>query len=161
MASMMKRNLYQWLEFLFIAGGAVFAWSTIVRQFMDFYAVEGTVFKIAQCQTPNPVTTMCFYGGLGFLVALVWSILLLRRQSTVTRSQRIHLVWFLVLGTLFAWSVVSYEWWQIQQAAGQPVPGCSGLMTSILDSPCFYGANAFLLALLSGWLLELGHNHEA
>lgn len=139
-------------QIFFLICGSLFAWYIIVREFINFYANEGTIFKVADCVYTNPVTTPCFYGGVGFLVALGWVFYLLKiNDKTKQIKARFKHTLFLFGGTLFAWGVVTWEWWKIKQAAGQPVVGCSGLMTSIFDSSCLYGASFFLLSFLLGW----------
>lgn len=130
--------------------GTVFAWYIIIREFINFYANEGTIFKVTDCVYTNPVTTACFYGGIGFVVALGWAIYLFKKHEY---KGRLYHTIFLLGGTLFAWSVVAWEWWKIKQAAGQPVVGCSGLMNSIFDSSCLYGASFFLISFLVGWYI--------
>ncbi len=151
---MKNSKVIKWLQILFLLGGTIFAWQTIIREFINFYATEGTIFKVTDCVYTNPVTTPCFYGGLGFLVALFWTWYILNISIKAQQiKQRFFHTLFLLGGTLFAWSVVAWEWWQLKQAAGQPVVGCSGLMTSIFDSSCLYGASFFLAALIVGGII--------
>lgn len=149
-----KLKLLKNSQMLSLLAGTLFAWYIIIREFINFYANEGTIFKVTDCVYTNPVTTPCFYGGVGFLVALGWAIYLLKINDKPKQIKgRLQHTLFLLGGTLFAWGVVAWEWWQIKQAAGQPVVGCSGLMNSIFDSSCLYGASFFLLSLLFGWLI--------
>ncbi len=147
-------KLLQGTQIFLLAAGSLYAWYIIIREFINFYANEGTIFKVTNCIYTNPVTTPCFYGGLGFLVALSWAWYIWSITDQVKDlTMRIWHTWFVLGCTIFAWSIVSWEWWQIKQAAGQPVAGCSGLMTSIFDSSCLYGASFFLLSLLTGWYI--------
>lgn len=151
---MNKLKLLKGGQIFFLICGTLFAWYIIIREFINFYANEGTIFKVVDCVYTNPVTTPCFYGGVGFLLALGWGLFLLKvNDKNEQIKARLKHTLFLLAGTLFAWGVVAWEWWQIKQAAGKPVVGCSGVMTSIFDSSCLYGASFFLLSLLAGWLI--------
>lgn len=131
-----------------LLGGTAFAWYTVYTDFARFYGLEGTIFKIEDCIFPNPVTTPCFWGAWAFLIALIWSFRILRAKSAVLRSQK-HLVWFLIAGTLFAFSNFGYGLVKFFANAGKPTIGCSGqLVTNPLATPCFIGALFFLVALI-------------
>ena len=152
--NMNNKKITPILQLIILLGGMIFAWTTVIKEFINFYASEGTIFKVVDCVYRNPVTTPCFYGAVGFIVIIVWGLSIWRQTEQVKKiKQRLYHTWFLLGGTLFAWSVVTKEWWQIKQAAGVPVVGCSGLMTSIFDSTCLYGAMFYTLALLLGWYL--------
>jgi len=142
------------VQLLVLCGGMIFAWFTVIRELINFYTTEGTIFKIADSVYRNPVVTPCFYGAVGFIVIIVWAFFIWREFDE--SKQIIHRKWHTLLllgGTLFAWSVVTWEWWQIKQAAGAPVVGCSGLMDSIFDSTCLYGALFYTLSLGIGFYL--------
>jgi hypothetical protein len=142
------------LQLIILLGGMIFAWSTVIREFINFYASEGTIFKVVDCVYRNPVTTPCFYGAVGFIVIIVWALFIWRQSDLVKNiKQRKWHTLLLLGGTLFAWSVVTWEWWKIKQAAGAPVVGCSGLMTSIFDSTCLYGALFYTTALFLGFYI--------
>lgn len=150
----MKR--WYWLQTVVLGGGTLFAWWTVAQDFSRFYRYEGTIFKLRDCIVPNPVTTPCFWGAIAFLVALIWSVRLLRASDTIARvrSER-RLRWLLVAGVLFAWGNVAYVVYNFYTPQGTKT-GCSGLATSNpFTTPCFIGAVIYLLALLvSLWVLR-------
>ena len=106
--------------------GTVFAWVTIILDFLRFYNTEGTIFKLEHCIIPNPVTTPCFYGAFAFALGI-----------------------FLTGGSIFAWTnflLLAYDFYHTP--IGQGV-GCSGVPTSNpFVTPCFVGAVLFLVSLI-------------
>ena len=54
--------------------GTVIAWSTVTLGFIRFYRAEGTLLKFTNCALPNPLTTLCFYGAIAFVLALLWAV---------------------------------------------------------------------------------------
>jgi hypothetical protein len=138
-----------WLLPLTLAAGTIFAWYTIWNDFQRFYLNEGTVFKINDCISPNPVTTPCFYGGIAFAIALVWSIILVKKSNENFHSGLQKLVWLLVASTVFAWGNFLYEVGKFVNRGSKPAIGCSGqLVTNPLYTPCFVGAAIFLICLI-------------
>ncbi len=143
----------EWYRFqtLVIAAGTAFAWYTVLRDFARFFDLNGTVFKIKDCVVmPNPVTTPCFWGAIGFLIALVWSIKIARKSDEQNKlKQEKYLTWFLIGGTIFGWSNVAILIQRFLASHGKPTIGCSGqIMTSPFTTPCFYGSSFYLLALI-------------
>lgn len=142
-----------------LLAGTLFAWFTIITDFLRFYATEGTFFKIADCVYPNPVTTPCFYGGFAFAFALIWAVKLLGADTETLKRGEKHLTWFLVGGNIFAWSNflnLVYHFYNVP--LGQGV-SCSGVPApSPFATPCFYGSVLFLLSLFATgifvWLLK-------
>ncbi|MEK7584694.1 MAG: hypothetical protein AAB490_05605 [Patescibacteria group bacterium] len=130
--------------------GTLFAWWTVVQDYLRFYNYEGTLFKIEDCIFPNPVTTPCFWGAWAFLIALVWAARIQRNALVPKTSQR-NLVYFLVAGTLFAWFNNVRGLMSFYGASGAPVVGCSGqLVTNPYTTACFIGASLFLASLVVG-----------
>jgi len=144
----MMTKIY-WVQAGALLIGTVFAWTTAVVDFLRFYEAEGTLFKLADCAYPNPVTTPCFYGAIAFAVALVWSIRLLKKEGEVRRKSEKHLMYLLVAGTIFActsFGSLAYNFYTA--LPGQGI-GCSGVPTvSPFTTPCFFGASLFLLGLI-------------
>jgi hypothetical protein len=140
------------LQILVLLAGTLFAWYNVVINFLKFYAAEGTLFKLQNCTIPNPVTEPCFYGAIGFLVALVWAIAIYN-QPTKTHSQD-YLWWFLGAGTIFAWFNVAKEFVKFYAPHTGAVLGCSATpITNPFLTPCFTGASIFLLAtILAGYI---------
>jgi hypothetical protein len=132
--------------------GTLFAWFNVIKNFIRFYQLEGTIFKVTDCAIPNPVTEACFYGAFAFLVALIWSIVVLRRGLGQTAKLQHYLWLFLSAGTIFAWYNVAREFVAFYSVRSGPALGCSATpITNPFLTPCFTGASIFLLsAILSG-----------
>lgn len=144
----MLRRLFQ-LQIAVLAVGVVFAFYTIVTDFMRFYNYEGTLLKIKDCIVPNPVTTPCFYGAFAFLIALIWSWRLYKKTGPLQARGQKYLTWFLVASNLFAWGNFSRVAISFYQSAGHATKGCSGVLTTNpFTTPCFIGSAIFLLALI-------------
>lgn len=146
---MKKVRFWYWVQTIVLLGGTIFAWITVVRDFQRFYGYEGTIFKISNCVVPNPVTTPCFYGAFAFLIALIWSIKLLRQNDPSRRltSQR-RLRWLIVASVLFAWGNFAYVAYKFY-APQADHKGCSGIAVSTpFITPCFFGSVIFLIALV-------------
>ncbi len=153
-------------QILFLLSGAIFAWNSTIQNFIRFYGYEGTIFKIKDCFIPNPVTEPCFYGALGFLIALLWSIYIYRnRNKAKTTKYQHYLWWFLAAGTIFAWYNVAKEFIAFYGAGNGPVLGCSATpITNPFLTPCFAGASIFLLGTIVAGIIysqqknKLNHN---
>lgn len=134
--------------------GTLFAWYTVVTDFIRFYQVEGSIFKIQNCLAPNPVMTPCFYGAWAFLIALIWSFMILKMPEAKQKVQEKRLLILLIAGTLFAWGNFSWGLVKFIQANGQPSVGCSGqIVTNPFATPCFIGALFFTGGLLTSLLI--------
>lgn len=138
------------------AGGAIVAWVDIITQFSRFLSYEGTVFKVQDCVVPNPVTTPCFYGGFGFLIALIIAILFFKKNP-VKKS----LLWYttyLLAGSIFAWSFAGPDLIHFfNSPTGAQTIGCSGMViTNPFSTPCFMGASLFLLSFIASLVILLG-----
>lgn len=132
----MKKKI-EFLINIILVGGSTFAWTTVYYDFLRFQKIYGTIFRISGCTTPNPIMTPCFYGAIAFVICLILSI---------TKKYK-YLFWLLIGGTIFAWSNFSYEAYKFYWGTG-PKVGCSGALTdNIFNTPCFYGAVIYLLAL--------------
>jgi hypothetical protein len=142
------KKLFTWQTILLLAG-TLFAGYNVVKNFITFYGFEGTIFKIQDCVIPNPVTQACFYGAVGFLIALIWSISLLQKP---TNTKQHYLWWFLSAGTIFAWYNVTKEFILFYSTRSGPALGCSATpITNPFLTPCFTGATIFLItAILAG-----------
>lgn len=132
--------------------GTLFSWYTVVTDFIKFYAVQGNLYQVTNCYIPNPVTTACFYGAWAFLAAFIWSIYIYRSALDKQLMLMKRLVWFLVAGTIFAWTnftilLVRF----LNTPVGEPTVGCSGQLTSNpFTTPCFIGSVIFLISLVIG-----------
>jgi hypothetical protein len=140
---------------VFLVIGAAIAWSTSVVALTRFYGSEGTLLRFDNVGVPHPVTSPCFWGAVGFVVALAWSGSLyarIRRANPVGGYQMLG--WFLVGCVLFGWSVVGYESWRLNHSDTGSIIGClASPMTSIFQSPCLYGSSMYLAALVAAYLV--------
>lgn len=145
--------LAHWLraQTALLAAGTAFSWYTVIVDFRRFYSYEGTLFKIKDCIVPNPVTTPCFYGAIGFAVALVWSIAILRKNDEAKR--RVHQMWmtlFLLGGTIFGSVNTGLVLWRFYTPHEGLAIGCSGIpTTNPFTTPCFIGTMLYLLSLIA------------
>lgn len=147
-----QQRLFQ-IQTGLLAAGTIFAWYNTIKNFIRFYGYEGTLFKIQDCVIPNPVTEACFYGAVGFLIALIWSIYIYSHQDKEVgwKSQH-YLWWFTSAGAIFAWYNVAKEFVAYYSAGSGLAIGCSATpITNPFLTPCFTGATIFLLtAIISG-----------
>ncbi|MFA7302399.1 MAG: hypothetical protein WC030_01485 [Candidatus Paceibacterota bacterium] len=125
--------------------GTVFAWSKLIPQLTNFYALYGTFFRVSDCVVPNPFVTACLYGSLAFIVALFWSV---RVYVAPSYTSERYLRNFLVFCVAFAGSVVlseagEYYHWYSSTVSVTCSPGVSPLAT-----PCFTGLIFFLITCL-------------
>ncbi len=150
------RSWYR-LQLAAITAGMLFAWYTVITDFMRFYDFHGTLFKIRDCIIPNPVTTPCFWGALGFVLAFIWALHRLRKQDQQgSRPRQGFLALYLLGGTIFGWSNVGILIARFIASEGKPTVGCSGqLMTNPLTTPCAYGAELYFVSLVIASLIYL------
>lgn len=145
-------NLKRWLivQTSLLAAGTLYTWYTVVQDFRRFYSYEGTLFKIQDCIVPNPVVTPCFYGAIGFFVALLWSVAILRKRDEVRR--RVLQTWlalFLLAGTIFGAVNTGLVMWRFYTPHEGLAIGCSGVPTdNPFTTPCFIGTSDYLLSFL-------------
>lgn len=143
------------LQTLILAGGVVFSWSRVVIQLQTFYARYGTFFKFNDCAIPNPLVTACFYGAVAFVVALVWSGLILQSEVFVLKNER-YLRNFLLFGVCFAATVLTYEFlafYKIIKTSGKIISCTPGVFP--LYTPCFVGFLFFVGAfLVAGYIVK-------
>lgn len=147
----MKRR-FQWLLVAALTGGTLFAWTTVFADYRRFFESGATIFQIAGCRYPNPIATPCFYGAIVFLIALFWSIRVLRQGPAAPAGSLRNLTWLLTAGALFAWGNFGWELWKYYRPGNGPVLSCNG--TAVLHpvlTPCFVGALIYALALLVAW----------
>lgn len=141
-----------------LACGTIFAFYTIYKDFSIFYGFEGTLFKVTDCVVPNPVTTPCFYGAFGFLIAFIWSIKLMKFEPAKQFKHRKWMVWFLIAGNIFAWSNYLYSIRGFFKEHDGPIIGCSGqIVTNPFGTACFIGASIFLVSLILGITVYCAH----
>lgn len=144
---MEQKKTALWVQSLVLLGGTVFAWSQLVPQFIDFYALYGDPFRFQDCAIPNPLATACLYGSLAFIVAFIWSLRILQRGNKTSQK---YLKNFLIFCVLFAASVFLFEVADYYKLipSGTPSVSCSPGVQP-LATPCFYGMLFFIAALTS------------
>lgn len=146
--------------FLILLGGSIFAWYTVVNDFILFYGAEGTLLKVAGCARPNPVTTPCFYGAFAFVATMIWSFLIWQKKVKNPARQILYLTWLLVGCVLFAWTnffITLSEYLRATVTATTAI-GCSGMLViNPLNTPCFIGSMFFLTALVVSYASVIYH----
>ena len=156
----MEKQTYRIL-FLPLLAGTVFAWLSVANDFLRFAKIEGTIFKIQDCFTPNPVTTPCFYGAIAFLIALIWVIKIGKKELPAQIKNIKRLLILLVAGNIFAWTNMTLELLRFYGAQTTEVIGCSGqLITNPFLTPCFFGSTIFLLSLISAIVVLRDLKHQ-
>lgn len=90
----------------------------------------------------NPFTATCLYGGVVFLVALIWAVYYIK----TIRARYWH-NWLLAVGALFGWVNWGILTWSYYNQRACPL-NCPN--TSPWEAPCLYGALLFTVALIIG-----------
>lgn len=125
-------------QLLILLTGVLFAWYTVANDYFRYVNEYGT----------NPLSTPCFYGAIGFLVAYIYSIYIYFLDSKKTKKHQKILVVFLVAGTIFGWSNFILELCQFYIFKNPT--SCSGASTSSpFLTACFYGSVIYLFSLVS------------
>lgn len=149
------RRILVYLQVLVLAAGTIFAWVTVYNDYVRFYALYGNLFRFKDCAIPNPLTTPCFYGATGFIIALALALVILRKflaGQDYSKLQRV-LLWLTGLGSIFAWTNFGYSATRIWMSGGQGVT-CSGVVSSNpLTTPCFVGAVIYLISFFISALI--------
>lgn len=151
----------EYLLVIFLVVGVFVSWSTTINQFLKFYQIEGTVFKIKDCAIPNPVTTPCFWGSLAFMASLIWSIkvFLLKVKDKLKNIKYMRL--FLLGSMIFAWTNFTIEYRQFVLSSAQKATTCSGVVDSPFQSACFYGSLLFTLSFMTVFFIYLLSNKKS
>jgi len=122
------------------------AWSALVPQMTNFYALYGTFWHFTDCVIPNPFTTACLYGSTAFLVALYWSLVVYQKPTYM--SQR-YLRNFLLFCVVFAGSVLALEAAEYYKLIAPTVSVSCNPGASPIGTPCFYGTLFFIAACIT------------
>jgi len=147
---MLKNRQLLAVQIIVILAGTIFAWYTVIGDFVRYYNIETSIFKFNDCLAPNPLMTTCFYGALAFLAALIWSIAILKMPQEKQKMRQKRLIVLLVAGTIFAWSNFTFELVKFLNAENQPITGCSGnFVANPFTTVCFYGALFFSAGLIA------------
>ncbi len=143
------RKDFLWVQTIILLAGTLFSCATVFNDFRVFFNYYHTLLRIANCTIPNPVTTACFYGSFAFLIAYIWSYLIINRKINKQRKSQRHLIYFLIGCTIFAWSNLSLLLYRFYIVVSRL--GCSGATTTNpFMTPCFAGSVLFLGALVVG-----------
>lgn len=163
---MKQLSVLQWLRmkknylFLLIAlgVGSLFSVGTVLGDYMRFYDVEGTIFRIKDCASPNPLMTPCFWGAIAFVVAFFWARRLYYRLERYDMYiYHTSLSVFLVGGSIFAWTNFMRGYLAFINHGSKPIIGCSGqLVTNPFETPCFWGSVLFSISLVIAIGLWIG-----
>ena len=124
---------------------AIFAFSSVVYDFYNYYNNCGTIF-FGNTTLPHPVVTPCFYGAFGFLFTLVLSYKIFKTKNLKIQKYLVALCSF---GTAFAWSNMALEIKKYILANGQQYIGCSGAkISNPFFTACFVGSVLFAILLI-------------
>ena len=126
------------VQSIILFSGVLFAWSTVASDFLRFLQNQGV----------NPLTTPCFYGAIGFLVAYFYSLFILFTTSEKQKRHQKYLAIFLVAGTLFGWGNFTLEFCKFYFFKNPTSCSCLAVSTPFA-TPCFYGSVLYLLSLIS------------
>ena len=141
---MNKKLLY--VQTFLIASGTIFAWTILIGKFSEFYALYGDFFRFKDCAMPNPLITPCFYGSVAFLIALIWSVKVLKTKSIKSES---WLRWFLLFGVVFAFSVTTQEALHYYNVISGPKFACDPFLVHPLKTACFYGGLFYVASFIA------------
>ena len=155
----MKNKLLT-LQTIVLLAGTLFSWFTVFSDFSRFYNIYGSLTRVSGCAIPNPITTPCFYGAFAFLIAFIWSaIILVKSKTESTDLRQTRLNYLLIAGTMFAWSNFGYEIFKFYSSESGVKLSCSGIPTdNVFLTPCFFGSLIFLAALVISLRIIKKHN---
>lgn len=137
--------------------GTVFAWTAVYVDFDRFYAIYGTIFKVKDCNPPNPATTPCFYGAFAFLAAFAMAYHIWKNPKQANALQK-RLQYLLIGGVLFAWGNLARTAYLFYTAGPGEKLSCSGVPTdNLFTTPCFFGAVLFSIAFLVSLIITRRH----
>lgn len=132
--------------------GTLFAFSAVGKEYIEFYGMYQTIFKIKDCAIPNPITTPCFYGAFAFLAALIYSIKIRKMNVEKMKKNTLYLIFLLIASNIFAGvnnAIIFYKYFTSSDKIG-----CSGRpIDNPFTTPCSVGGALFFVALLVALLL--------
>ena len=143
------------LQTITLAVGSFIGWREVIAE-VNYYCDAnafgiGGLTSFSGTLTTNPILTPCFWGSIAFVIALVWSLMILFNKSVKWQKVQMRNIFWLLLGaTIFAWTNTSYTFYKYYaDNPGIPYFGCPA---ERIDNPfttaCFMGATAFLVALI-------------
>ncbi len=121
-----------------LAAGTLFTGITVAADFYRYLLIGGDLAQFDGAPLANPLATPCFYGAMGFAVALVWAVRQLGHQSA---QVQVPLTWLLLAGTLLGLVSVGYQCYVAGAAS------CVGTVLDPLDAPCAAGSVLYLAGL--------------
>lgn len=133
------------LRITFLLLGSIIAWGETLSKFSIFYTNEGTIFKIKDCVTPNPITTPCFWGATAFVIASLLAIVYFRRKS---QSFEKYFLIFMGACVLFAWGNFALELKGVQPDPNAIITVCQSNPANPFLSACFFGSILFTLSFV-------------
>jgi len=139
----LSNNAYV-LRVIVLLGGIAVSWTAVINAFVNFYNIEGTIFKIKDCVIPNPITTPCFWGALAFLGGTYWAYKLYKSKN---KSER-YFLYFMIFCILFAWINFVIELRGVTPKPGALIAPCPAAPYGPFLSPCFFGSILFTLSFL-------------
>ncbi len=138
-------------RFLVLVAGVGVSWFATITNFVAFYNIEGTIFKIKDCLLPNPVVTPCFWGALAFVFAAIWSYKLYKKENLKHEK---YFLYFMVGCVLFAWSNFTIELMGVTPKPGAIVAPCPATTSSPFVSPCFFGSVLFTFGMALTYIIS-------
>ena len=135
-----------------LIGGTLFAYYSVLREYIEFYGMYNSIFRIKNCAIPNPITTPCFYGAFAFLISLIYSIKIYKMKLEKHSHHLKYLIFILIGSNIFAGvnnAIIFYKYYTPSDKIG-----CSGRpIDNPFTTPCFIGGAIFFAALLISLLL--------
>lgn len=148
----MKQQILIKILILTLFAGTLFAYYSVLKEFMEFYGMYKNIFRIKDCAIPNPITTPCFYGAFAFLVSLIYSIKIRKMNFDKMKKHTLYLILLLVASNIFAGvnnTIIFYKYFTPSDNIG-----CSGRsIDNPFTTPCFVGGTIFFIALLVAFLI--------
>jgi len=148
----MNSKKLQKLLILILLFGTLFAYYSVFREYMEFYGLYKSIFRIKNCTIPNPVTTPCFYGALAFLAAFIYSLKITKIETEKMKRNIQYLILILIGSNIFAGvnnAIIFYKFFSASDKIG-----CSGRpIDNPFTTPCFVGGTIFFIALLVSLLI--------
>lgn len=126
------------LQSILLLSGTLFAWSTVTNDY----------FKFLAHQAQNPLTTPCFYGAIGFLLAYFYSLYIYFLNGPKQKKHQKYLMIALIGGTLFGWGNFTIELCRFY-IFKNPTSCSGGYASTPFLTPCFFGSVLYLLSLIS------------
>ncbi|NTV44857.1 MAG: hypothetical protein HGA67_04200 [Candidatus Yonathbacteria bacterium] len=151
-------DVYFLIQSTILFGGALFAWSSVYRDFLNFFGSTADIPEA--CLSGQTVLSVCFAGATVFLTAFVWSLFIYRskRGGIWCAGMQRGLSWMLGLASVGAWGFTGLHATGV--VAWANTNGCliEGMHIPT-ENPCFYGATFFTVSFL--WaLLVISHEHR-